>query len=420
MLRERKIWRFLASLLIVAMLAACAGSGQPASTLPAATQAPAEQPAGTEAPAASDGDTIVIGAALCLTGIQAPLDEPALRGAQLAVEEINKQGGVLGKQLELINLDGKSDPVTVGNAAVQLIESGAAAIITPSDFDFGGPASREAQKAGIVAISPAASSPLFGSETLGDKQFTMSMWNTTMGAAAAEFAYNTKGWRTTYVVTDTFIDYTKSLSRYFIQAFEDLGGEVFFEDTYTQGAQDFSAQLARIQAQETMPDFIYISSYMPDLGTIIRTIREAGITLPILGGDSYDDPGLFEAVGPDYGNEIFFTTHSWVSPETSPQMKEFLDAWQAKYGEAPDAMWVVTGWDVVHILAQAMEQAGSTDGAAMAKAMEDTEWDLLTGKLDWADAAGGHETNKEAALVALNAAVPEFLGWVRPSQIPPP
>ncbi len=397
-------------LLLSLLLAGCGG------TAPQATQQESE--VATSAPAAEE--KIIIGAALCLTGIQAPLDEPALRGAQLAVDIINQNGGVLGKQVELINLDGKSDPVTVGNVAVQLVQQGAKAIITPSDFDFGSPASREAQKAGIVGISPAASSPLFSSTVLGDKQFTMSMWNTTMGAAAAEYAYNVLGYRSVYVVTDTFIDYTKSLSRYFIVAFKNLGGEVMFEDTYTQGAQDFSAQLARIQALEKKPDFLYISSYMPDLGMIIRTIREAGIDLPIVGGDSYDDPGLFEALGAEYGSNIYFTTHSWVSPDTSPEMKQFLEYYKAKYGSDPDAMWVVTGWDVVNILTKAMEIAGSTDGAAMAKAMEDTEWNLLTGKLDWSDAASGHETNKESAIVILTEGKPSFWGWYRPAVIPPP
>ncbi len=166
----------------------------------------------------AEGEKIIIGAALCQTGIQAPLDEPALRGAQLAVDELNANGGILGKQVELVNMDGKSDPVTVGNVAKQMIDKGAVAIIAPSDFDFGGPASREAQKAGIVGISPCASSPLYGSAALGDKQFTMSMWNTTMGAATAEYAYNEKGLKSVYVITDDFIDYTKSLSRYFIVA----------------------------------------------------------------------------------------------------------------------------------------------------------------------------------------------------------
>lgn len=394
MFKKVRLWTALISLLILSLLlSACGGAQQ-------------------------EG-TIKIGAALCLTGIQAPLDEPALKGAQLAVEEINKKGGVLGKKLELINLDGKSDPVTVGNAAVQLIEQGVKAIITPSDFDFGGPASREAQKAGLVGISPAASSPFFGSKALGDKQFTMSMWNTTMGAAAAQYARE-QGWDTAYVVTDDFIQYTKDLGQYFVEHFKTLGGTVVFEEKYTQGAADFSAQLARIKALPEMPDFFYISSYMPDLGLIIRTMREAGITQPILGGDSYDDPGLFQALGPEYGNDIVFVTHTWVSPDTSPQMAEFLKAYEAKYGGPPEAMWAATGWDVVHILAGAMEKAGSTDGAAMAKAMEDNTWDLLTGQLDWEAADKGHETHKQAAMVRLNAGVPEFLGWLMPESQPAP
>jgi branched-chain amino acid transport system substrate-binding protein len=373
---------------------------------------------GAEQPAAEE--PILIGGALSLTGIQAPLDEPGLRGAELAVEELNNTGGILGRPVKFINLDGKSDPVTVGNVAVQLIEQGAVAMVAPCDFDFGGPASREAQAKGLVGISTCASSPLYGSEALGDKQFTLSMWNTTMGAAAAEYAYKELGLRSVYVVTDSFIDYTTSLSEYFIVAFNDLGGEVIFEDTYTQGDQDFSAQLARIQALEKMPDFLYISSYMPDLGLIIRTIREAGIDLPIMGGDSYDDPGMFQAVGPEYGNNIIFVTHSWLGEGASPDAEHFLELYNAKHGGPPDTAFVVTGWDTIMVMAQAMEKAGSTDGAAMAKTMEGTTFDLLTGKLTWSDAASGHEPNKEAFIVELVDAVPQFVGRVLPEKIPPP
>jgi branched-chain amino acid transport system substrate-binding protein len=101
-------------------------------------------------------------------------------------------------------------------------------------------------------------------------------------------------------------------------------------------------------------------------------------------------------------------------------MAEFLKAYEAKFGGPPEAMWAATGWDVVHILAGAMEKAGSTDGAAMAKAMEDNTWDLLTGQLDWEPAAKGHETHKQAAMVKLTAGVPEFLGWLMPESQPPP
>ena len=249
------------------------------------------------APISFAEDEILIGGALSLTGAQAPLDEPGLKGAQVAVKYLNEHGGILGKKVKFVNIDGKSDPVTVGNAAVQLIDQGAKLMVAPCDFDFGGPASREAQKVGIVGISTCASDPLYSSWSLGDKQFTLSMWNTTMGAAGAEYAFKERGWKTAYVVTDQFIAYTKSLSKYFLAHFTAIGGKVLAEETYTQGDQDFSAQLSRLKAIKPQPDVIFISSYMPDLGTIIRSIREVGITSPIMGGDSYDDPGLFEALG---------------------------------------------------------------------------------------------------------------------------
>ena len=364
-------------------------------------------------------DEILIGGSLCLTGIQAPLDEPGLRGAELAVKYINEHGGVLGKKLRFVNLDGKSDPVVVGSNAAQLVAEGVEYMISPCDFDMGGPANREAQKAGIVGVSTCASSPLAGSVTLGDKQFTLSMWNTTMGAAAAEYAYNTKGWKTAYVVTDTFIDYTTSLSEYFIAHFEKLGGKVIAEDKYTQGAQDFSAQLARLQRAEK-PDVIFISSYMPDLGTIIRTIRQAGIEAPIMGGDSYDDQGLFDALGETFGSDVYFVTHSFMAPGVTPGMADFLDLYKAEYGDMPDTSMVATGWDAVQVFARAAEKAGTTEGAALAKAMEGTEFDLLTGKLVWSDAATGHEPDIEAPIVELKAGKPEFIGWVRPTDVPKP
>jgi len=394
----RKITYILSLLVMLSMLLTACGGGQ---------QKAAAEP-------------VLIGGALALTGINAPIDEPAMRGIQLAVDELNAKGGILGRQVEFVNLDSKSDPVTSSNVGVQLVERGADAIIPAADFDMGGPACREAQKAGIVCISTTASSPLFGSEALGDKVFTLSMWNTTMGAATAEFAYKEKGWTKVWVVTDTFIDYTKSLSRYFIEQFGSLGGKVLFEDTYTQGAQDFSAQLARIQASAEKPDFIYVSSYMPDLGTIIRTIREAGINLPIVGGDTYDDPGLFEAVGPDYGNEIYFDTHGFLSPDSNPRVAEFMAAYKAKFNKDPEAVWIIPGYDVIYVLAKAMEKAGTTDGAAVAKAMEDMEFDNLSGHLDWSDAASGHRPTKAAALVVLVAGKPKFLGWVTPETLPEP
>jgi branched-chain amino acid transport system substrate-binding protein len=382
-----------------------------------------------ETPAAGDGaDTaateetgdILIGGALSITGIQAPLDAPAVEGIEIAVDEINAAGGVNGRTLVFKNMDGKSDPTTAGEVAQQLIDEGAVAIVTASDYDFGGPAARAAQNAGIVGISPCASSPLFGSAMLGDKQFTLSMWNTTMGAVMAEKAYKEDGLKSVYVVTDDFIDYTKSLSKYFIDSYTALGGTVLKEDVFSQGKLDTAALLAHYKSFKTAPDFIYVSSYMPDLGTVLKDFRTAGINVPIYGGDAYDDPALFELLGKKFGNDISYDTHSYLSEEAVPGFDEYAAAYKAKFDKDLDAPWSMAGYDVVKVLTDAIRETKSTDGAAMAKYMEDNAFELLTGQLDWSDAASGHEPNKAAAVVDVQGGKTSFVGWKIPDVLPKP
>jgi len=372
------------------------------------------------APAMAADHEILIGGALSLTGVQAPLDTPGFKGAQVAVKALNDAGGLLGKTVKFVNIDGKSDPVVVGNVAVELIDAGAVLIVAPCDFDFGGPASREAQEAGIVGISTCASDPLYSSWSLGDKQFTLSMWNTTMGAVAAEYAFNERGWKTAYVVTDQFIAYTKSLSKYFVEHFKAIGGTVILEDSYTNGDNDFSAQLARLQALGTKPDVIYISSYGIDIAMMIRALREVGYDAPVLGGDSYDDPALHEALGERFGNEVYFVTHTWMGPEGHPDMPKFIELYREMYGEDPDTSFVATGWDTIMLMAEAVKMAGTTDGAAVAMALEEGQFKLLTGDLSYRSAADGHQPDKAAVLIELKGGTPQFLGWRTPENPPKP
>ena len=371
-------------------------------------------------PAIAADDEILIGGALSLTGVQAPLDTPGFNGAKVAVKALNDAGGLLGKKVKFVNIDGKSDPVTVGNVAVELIDQGAELIVAPCDFDFGGPASREAQSAGLVGISTCASDPLYSSWSLGDKQFTLSMWNTTMGATAADYAFKERGWKTAYVVTDQFIAYTKSLSKYFVEHFKAIGGEIILEDTYTNGDNDFSAQLARLQALGKKPDVIFISSYGTDIAVMIRALREVGYDAPVLGGDSYDDPAIHEALGEKMGNEIYFVTHTWMGPEAHPDMPKFIELYREMFGEDPDTSFVATGWDTIMLMAEAVKMAGSTDGAAVAKALEEGEFKLLTGDLSYKNAEEGHAPDKAAVLTELKGGKPQFLGWRRPEVIPDP
>ena len=272
----------------------------------------------------------------------------------------------------------------------------------------------------MVGISTCASSPLYGSEALGDKQFSAVMWNNIMSAGAAEYAFNELGWRTAYVVTDTTIDYSLSLSRYFIEHFESLGGEVFAEDTFLQEDQDFSAQIQRLQGLPEEPDGLFISSYMPGLGTIVRQVRSAGIETEIMGGDAYDTTEFFEVLGSDLGNNIYFATHGFLGTEAGEGMANFIEKYEAEYGVPPETSFILPGWDTIVILQEAIEEAGTTEGAAVAKAMEELEFDLLSGKLNWTSAAEGHQPLKEVAIVEVQGGQPSFAGWISPANPPAP
>ncbi|MGH2617283.1 MAG: ABC transporter substrate-binding protein, partial [Thermomicrobiales bacterium] len=353
-----------------------------------------------DATPAAEGDPIVIGAAVHQTDWMAAYDLPPLEGARLAVAQINAAGGVLGRPLELIDGDGRTDPATVGNVAIELIDAGAEVLIAPCDFDYGAPVSQAAQEAGIVGVSTCASSPLYGSDALGDKQFTVSMWIQKMSAAAAQFAME-QGWTNAATIVDNSTEYTQSLGDYFVETFNHLGGTVANEDTYTMGDMQISAQIQRLQNLPEPPDVIFLSTNMPDYAMMVRELRAAGFEQPLMGGDAMDTADFYPAVGADLGNNIFISTHSFLGEEVSPAMAEFLALYEAEHGSAPETAFVVMGWDTVNIIAQAIEHAGTTEGAALALAMEELTYDLLSGQLDWADAEGGHAPTKEAFILEV-------------------
>lgn len=384
-------------LLLGLVAGACAAPGTPA--------AAPTQPAAEEAAPAAEGEPIKIAAAVNFIGWMAPYDMPPLQGARLAVKVLNERGGVLGRPLELLELDGKSDLATTKNVAIELINQGAEVLITPCDFDAGAPAAEAAQEAGIVGISTCASSPLYGSAALGDKQFTLSMWNQTMSSGAAEFSLE-QGWQSAAAITDTSIEYSKSLGEFFIDSFEHNGGEVLSTDTYLNGDLQIDAQIQRLKGLAEPPDVIFLSTYGPDYAMMVRELRAAGFNQALFGGDAMDTAEFFDAVGDE--NNIFISTHSWLGPEAGPAMEEFLKLFQEEYGEPPESSFVPTGWDTVMVFAQAIEKAGTTEGDALARAMEEMTFDLLTGKLDWTSAEEGHEPSKETFILEIVDGSPTF------------
>ena len=358
-----------------------------------------------------NSDCITIGAVFNETGWMAAYDQPTKKAVVLAIKHINQNGGILGKECKLIEFDGKTDPAEVANATEKLIEMGAEIIIAPGDFDIGGPACLKTQENGLVGLSAIATSTKFGSSELGDKQFTIAMWNNTMGASIAEYGFENRGWQNAWILTDTTIDYSRELSKYFAEQFTSIGGNLFGEIKFSQNDTDFTDIINTIQSFQKSADVIYISSYSPGLLEIIKQIRNSGISVPIAGGDTYDDRKLFDELGSDLGYEIYFATHSWLGSGLSDNMDQFISLYKNEYGHEAESSFIVMGWDLIQLLKKAIESNGSTNGESLALQMVVLNYDLLSGNLKWESASEGHQPLKSAAIIKLTSGEAEFISW---------
>jgi branched-chain amino acid transport system substrate-binding protein len=244
------------------------------------------------------------------------------------------------------------------------------------------------------------------------------MWNQTMSAAAAQFAIE-QGWMNAATLIDNSTEYTQSLGDYFVETFEHLGGTLVNEDTYTMDDMQINAQIQRLQNLPEPPDVIFLSTNMPDYAMMVRELRAAGFEQPLFGGDAMDTADFYPAVGEELGNEIYISTHSFLGPESGPAMEEYLALYQEEYGEMPETVFSVLGWDVIHVLADAIERAGTTEGAALAVALEEGEYEMLSGNLDWSDAASGHIPTKEAFILKVVDGAPTFVQTLSPEWAPP-
>ena len=356
-----KTLSLVAILIVVVLLGgACVAPPQP-------TAAPVQS---TAVPTAGP---IKIGAIYNLTGAQASLDVPSANGAKLAIKEINAAGGALGRQVELVLYDGKTEAATIRNAATQLTESDrVVAMFGFSDSDQTLAAAPIAAEAGVVFITSGATSPKLP-EQVPDYLYMACFGDNVQAAAGAEYAHDTLQARTAYLLVDKGMEYTLLLGKYFKERFTELGGDAILEDTYRTGDKDFSAQIARLKAVGAMPDVLFVASGPDDIGSIVKQFRDAAVDQPILGGDSYDTPLLVQVAGKGAEN-TYFTTHALMDATLgSAAMKRFIAAYEAEFKASPENAFAGLGYDTVNLIADAIKRARSADPKAIREALVQTK-----------------------------------------------
>ncbi len=366
--------------------------------------------------AAPSGDPILIGGVYNLTGGLASLDNPARDGSLLAVKEINAAGGVLGRPLELVVEDGRTDLTTVTNATRKLIEEDSVhALIGLTDTSYALPVADLAQDSGIPFLTVGATAPVI--TTTGDFIFMLPFGDNVQAAVGAEYAAE-QGWTTCGLMIDDQMDFTKFLAQYFVEAFtaEEVGGEIVAEVTYATGDTDFSAQLTELLNLEPQPDFLYISSGPNEIGSIVKQARDLGIELPIVGGDGYDTPLLVELAG-DAANNVIFATHQGVYGEDAAA-DPFRAAFEAEYGEPPPSVFAALGYDGVKLMADAINRAGDESAEAIRDALAETSgFQGVTGEVTYE--ADNRVPSKGCALIEVVDGEFVLLENVTPESVPP-
>jgi branched-chain amino acid transport system substrate-binding protein len=350
---------------------------------------------GTDDSGAASGDPIVIGFPADLTTDWAYYDSPMQEGAQFAVDQINENGGVLGRPLELQTVDMRNDVAEAAKVTQQLIDDGAVYLIgTVGDGIL---AEGQVACAASIPISTGLGTAPTLVGDMGECAYQLVMSDNIQAAVLAEYAL-AQGYETAYVLGSNEIPYTKDLPLFFSDAFENGGGSVVGTDQYKIGAGDYSAVVTKLANIDPAPDAVFTPMFIPDSVVFLRQLRQAGLTMPVLSTDGNADAALLDA-GEKAIDGLTFS-NSVCTAEGDPDVQAFYDDYSAANGSDPSSYVAVIGYDEVNLVADAMEQAGSAEPAAVIEQLASTDYTGISGHVVMDPAT--RRADKPAALIQMD------------------
>ncbi len=306
-------------------------------------------------------ETIKIGVYLPMTGSVASYGQMEWNGIQVAHE---MKPTVLGKKIELVLVDTKSDKIEAANAATRLVDKEKVVAVIGeaiSGNTMAGNPIFEAAK--IPSVSPTATNPLVNQGK--NYAFRACFIDPFQGQVAARFARNELKATKAALVIDIAQDYCVGLANFFVKEFVKLGGQVVATTYIQTGDQDFSAQLSAIKAAN--PDIIYAPNYYTEDALLAKQARDLGINVPILTGDGAQAEELIK-IGGKAVEGMYFTAHFHKEAATTELAKNFMKAFEEKFKKEAGAFEAL-GADAYFMLVEAIEKAGSTDGTKIRNAL---------------------------------------------------
>src|SRR5688500_16964503 len=301
-----------------------------------------------------------------LSGRTSSFGQSTKNGVEMAADEINKAGGVKGRQIQIITEDDQGEPNKAATVVTKLINQDRVhALLGEVASSNSLAAAPKAQEAKIPMISPSSTNP--NVTQVGDFIFRVCFIDPFQGEVMAKFAANNLKAKRAAILYDFNSDYSRGLREFFTRSFKGLGGEIVAEQSYTQGDRDFSSQLTQIRAAN--PDVIYVPGYYGEVGVIANQSKQLGIKAPLLGGDGWDSPQLWQLGGASLNGNYISNHYSVDDP--SPAIKKFVADYTMRYQARPDAL-AALGYDSMRVLADAIKRAGGTDSAKLREAIAQT------------------------------------------------
>ena len=319
------------------------------------------------------GDTINLGVIFPLSGPQAHFGVESSDGIILAMERINREGGLLGRQINLIIADDENIPAnTVANFLRLTTQDGVGIIMGSSTSGATLAMAPMAQQQGVVVISPSATA--FGVTQAGDFVFRTCFIDSFQGIVGANFAFDGLNARRAAVLYDQGADYNRGLGHAFIAQFTARGGEIVSHQVYMTGAVDFSAQVTSIAAAS--PDVVFLPNFLNDVALQAMQLRAQGVNVPLLGGDGWD--GVVNIAGPEIAGGLW--SGSFSAETTDPMGAQFVRDFHARFGRTA-TQFAALGYDTMLLIASAIRRAGTTDPRAVRDALAATNELFVTGAI---------------------------------------
>lgn len=314
---------------------------------------------------------IIVGVVMAETGVMAPLDGPALAAVRHQVDDLNARGGVLNREIDLRFFDTESTLDGAQDAAHDLIRAGVDLMIITCDPGFGRPALQAAAGVGVMAITPCGSDNSWLSDLNGELAFSLSTAVDVEGRVMAEWAFE-EGIRNVAVIVDTTSPEAERSCDSFRKRWPELGGQIVFVDEMTYDSiEPFVDRLAQ---RPSNFDLVVLCSHLPGglrgAPAIIEAIRAAGITVPLIGGSTMDDPTWLRGAVPTLGALTVVTPSSAYGNDPLASVNDLVAAINDGASVPIARGWSVYGADAVLAWERAVTKAGSVDGVAVSAAME--------------------------------------------------